>query len=325
MADEPRYSDEIRIPISMTLPWSGKLTLGGKPWPQDARGRDWPEGRDGQPEFPIDLLPVGFAPGTNEIYHTADEREKRRAHLGATGSVTVTAEAPLTAETLVTVAVEGVEALITLAALPEFLAGVAIGASVAMLIGTARYWFVNSPTAQGWARNLPGRKPHAEAFPVAPPIPPLPPMVAGPDLPGHTGSDNTVRLPAIPTGSPPATLPTIQPGAEIVEPGPFILESRRNDGLEGDERTNTDRARQAARRGDPEVTAILSDSEWRAHHLIPMELIRKGHSVLRGAARAGFKTDEDANVAAVPNSLAAQEKLRRAGINRPVDDSGHPA
>ncbi len=64
MADEPRYSDEIRIPISMTLPWSGKLTLGGKPWPQDARGRDWPEGRDGQPEFPLDLLPLPVVYGS---------------------------------------------------------------------------------------------------------------------------------------------------------------------------------------------------------------------------------------------------------------------
>ena len=26
MADEPRYSDELRIPISITLPWSGRLT-----------------------------------------------------------------------------------------------------------------------------------------------------------------------------------------------------------------------------------------------------------------------------------------------------------
>ncbi len=74
MADEPRYSDEIRIPFSMTLPWSGKLTANGGFWPQDAKGRDWPAGRDGEPEFPIDLLPKGFAPGTSEIYEPGDGR-----------------------------------------------------------------------------------------------------------------------------------------------------------------------------------------------------------------------------------------------------------
>ncbi len=74
MGEEPRYSDEIRIPFSMTLPWSGKLTVNGGFWPQDAKGRDWPAGRDGEPEFPIDLLPNGFAPGTSEIYQPGDGR-----------------------------------------------------------------------------------------------------------------------------------------------------------------------------------------------------------------------------------------------------------
>ena len=69
MADPPRYSDEIRIPISFTIPWSGRLTANGSMWPLDNQGRDWPEGRDGQPEYPIPQLPVGFAPGTNAIYH----------------------------------------------------------------------------------------------------------------------------------------------------------------------------------------------------------------------------------------------------------------
>ncbi len=53
MADEPPYPDEICIPITFTLPWSGKLTPSGQPWPQDAKGRDWPS-RRGRPVFPID-------------------------------------------------------------------------------------------------------------------------------------------------------------------------------------------------------------------------------------------------------------------------------
>ena len=133
-----------------------------------------------------------------------------------------------------------------------------------------------------------------------------------------------MRLPSLTPGSPPIALPAIQPGAEITTPDVFILENRRrNAGLQGDARTNTDRARQAARRADPDVTNTVSDSEWRAHHLIPLELVRSGDPVLRAALRGGWKTDEDANMAAVPNSPAALEKLRRAGISRPVDDSGH--
>ena len=73
MADEPRYPDEIRIPITIKLPWSARMTREGKPWARDARGRDWPEYR-GRPTFPIDQLPHGFAPGTIAIYQPGDGR-----------------------------------------------------------------------------------------------------------------------------------------------------------------------------------------------------------------------------------------------------------
>ena len=76
MADERPYADEIRIPISITLPWSGKLTREGKPWPVDKKGRDWPSHR-GRPVFPIDQLPHGFAPGTNDIYRLAEQGKAR--------------------------------------------------------------------------------------------------------------------------------------------------------------------------------------------------------------------------------------------------------
>ena len=41
------------------------------------------------------------------------------------------------------------------------------------------------------------------------------------------------------------------------------------------------------------------------------------------AARAGWRTDDPANVAALPASPDAQRKLKAAGIDRPVHDSGH--
>ena len=72
MAGEPRYSDEIRIPISFTLPWSGRFTSNGHPWPIDAKGREWPSDNRGDPEFPIDLLPKDFAPGTSSVYDEGD-------------------------------------------------------------------------------------------------------------------------------------------------------------------------------------------------------------------------------------------------------------
>ena len=41
------------------------------------------------------------------------------------------------------------------------------------------------------------------------------------------------------------------------------------------------------------------------------------------AARAGWRTDDPANVAALPASPDARRKLKAAGIDRPVHDSGH--
>ncbi len=324
MADEPRYADEIRIPISMTLPWSGKLTREGKPWPRDARGRDWPSHR-GRPVFPINQLPIGFAPGTNEIYRKIAERERDEVAAALAGSVAVAAEAPLTPSTLVQVAAAGRAWLVPLAELAGSLGALEIGLPVALVIGSAYYSFHNSPVAQRWARQLLGLPPDVETLPAAKPIPPQPPTAEGPKLPPHNGdSEVTVRLPPLTPGSTAPSLPSVMPGAEIAQEGPLILETRRNQGLEGDERTNTDRARKAARRVDPEVTKVLKENEWRAHHLISMEAVRSRNAVLAAAGRAGWKTDEDANIAALPTTEAAQQKLREAGIERPLDNSGHP-
>ncbi len=54
-------------------------------------------------------------------------------------------------------------------------------------------------------------------------------------------------------------IPNVLPGPAIIQPGPTVLESRgRNTGLQGDTRTNTDRARDAARRADAPVTQQLA-------------------------------------------------------------------
>ena len=98
MADEPRYTDELRVPFSMSINWTGKRTPNGTPWPADAQGRYWST-RRGWPVYPIDRLPHGVAPGTNPMYRQL--REKAEAHVAhaAAGSntVVVTADAPPTA------------------------------------------------------------------------------------------------------------------------------------------------------------------------------------------------------------------------------------
>jgi hypothetical protein len=45
--------------------------------------------------------------------------------------------------------------------------------------------------------------------------------------------------------------------------------------------------------------------------------------LIAAAARAGWRTDDPGNVAALPASPDAQQKLKAAGIDRPVHDSGH--
>jgi hypothetical protein len=45
--------------------------------------------------------------------------------------------------------------------------------------------------------------------------------------------------------------------------------------------------------------------------------------LIAAAARAGWRTDDPANVAALPAAPQAQQKLKAARIDRPVHDSGH--
>lgn len=88
-------------------------------------------------------------------------------------------------------------------------------------------------------------------------------------------------------------------------------------------RRHSRRAREAARTADPDVTRALPDADWRAHHLINVAGLRVAPALIAAAARAGWRTGDPGNVAALPASPQAQQKLKAAGIDRPVHDSGH--
>jgi hypothetical protein len=168
--------------------------------------------------------------------------------------------------------------------------------------------------------------PGGEGFdphPAMPPLPGLIPPVTGDPRPGESGFTQISPTPPHPgfDRAPPSS--NLLPGRQAQERGPTVLHQDRNDGLAGGARTNSQRAREAARAADPAVTRVLPDAEWRAHHLINVAGLRVAPELIAAAARAGWRTDDPGNVAALPASPNAQEKLKAAGIDRPVHDSGH--
>lgn len=168
--------------------------------------------------------------------------------------------------------------------------------------------------------------PGGEGFdphPAMPPLPGLIPPAAGDPRPGEGGFtpiSPTPPQPGFDQAPPPSG---VLPGRTAELQGPTILQQDRNDGLTGGARTNSQRAREAARAADPAVTQTLPDAEWRAHHLINVAGLRVAPELISAAERAGWRTDDPANVAALPASPDARQKLKAAGIDRPVHDSGH--
>jgi hypothetical protein len=72
VADEQDNPADLRIPISMTIPW--RRAPNGQLWPLDRQGRYWPEDRRGEPQRPLDEFPPGFpAPGTGKRPMTIEE------------------------------------------------------------------------------------------------------------------------------------------------------------------------------------------------------------------------------------------------------------
>lgn len=165
-----------------------------------------------------------------------------------------------------------------------------------------------------------------EAFvPPAPtPHPPglVPPVQTRP--PGEGGFTPGPSAPKPPGFAPDVPRPNILSGRSAEAQWPTILHQDRNEGLEGATRTDSKRARNAARAADPAVTQTLHDAEWRAHHLINLAGIRAFPDLIREAAKAGWRTDDVGNVAPLPASPEARQKLQSSGIDRPVHDNGHP-
>jgi hypothetical protein len=162
-----------------------------------------------------------------------------------------------------------------------------------------------------------------DPHPAMPPLPGLVPPVAGDPRPGEGGFTPISPTPPQPGFDAALPSPNVLPGRSAEAQGPTVLQQDRNDGLTAGARTNSQRAREAARAADPAVTQALPDAEWRAHHLINLAGLRVAPELIAAAARAGWRTDDPGNVAALPASPDAQQKLKAAGIDRPVHDSGH--
>ena len=105
----------------------------------------------------------------------------------------------------------------------------------------------------------------------------------------------------------------------------YLVQMRgdRNADLPGPLRARSERARASTNAADQVVTDALLPDEWSAHHFIGVNAAQNHVALLEAAARAGWRMDEPANVIALPRTFAAQEKLARAGIHRPVHDNGH--
>jgi hypothetical protein len=250
-------------------------------------------------KIPATLVPRGSASSGSAVSHGADS-------VAVAG--TAAAVAPGIAEGIGAGFIGGVGELLTAAAAPL--------AALGILLYPSR---TASPDLDELHPGGEGFDPH----PAMPPLPGLVPPVAGDPRPGEGGFTPISPAPPQP-GSDQAPPPSsVLPGRSAEEQRPTILQQDRNDGLASGARTNSQRAREAARAADPAVTQALPDAEWRAHHLINVAGLRVAPELIAAAAQAGWRTDDPGNVAALPASPDAQQKLKAAGIGRPVHNSGH--
>jgi len=358
VADDQNNPGDLRIPISVTIPW--RRTLGGQLWPLDRRGRYWPEDRRGDPQCPLYELPPGFAPGMGKESVSIGEAARsylayldaEKAAYGHYGSqsvptLTVTQEASgqavaqrpvrghhsggtngtahgtpaeraarLGTMMLIvggTVIAEG-EAFAILAALML----ITVTAEIALKWLDEQRRFADRAAATAFVRGKLGLSEEHEALippPPTPVLPPAPPPSPRPDNEGLTLPRPTPAqpgfTPAPPTSlAPPETIP-----APPVSP---VMASQSRPG------TDSRRSRAAARKADPEVVEHLSNSEWRAHHLWSIAALGLAPKLVQAAEEAGWSRNDASNMAALPANKEAQQRLRQAGIERPVHDNGHP-
>ncbi len=159
--------------------------------------------------------------------------------------------------------------------------------------------------------------------PPTPAVPGLVPPSEGSQRPGEGGFTPIPPIPALPGFDQTAPQPTKLPGRPADETAPVVLNADRNGGLIGGQRTNSPRARRAARAADPATAQALSNADWQAHHLINIAGIKAAADLIAAAVKAGWTTDDAGNLAPLPSSPEAQEKLKAAGIDRPVHNGGH--
>ena len=117
------------------------------------------------------------------------------------------------------------------------------------------------------------------------------------------------------------------------EYGPADLARRRkqarNAGLPDELTTDFNRAKQNAYDADEKLRKALNDKaisweDFAAHHLIPVEVVRKWKELFEAAARAGWSTDESDNVVALPKTEGARERMERhMGERRALHDNPH--
>ena len=110
----------------------------------------------------------------------------------------------------------------------------------------------------------------------------------------------------------------------------------RNRGLPDELTTSSGRAQNNVVDSDPKLRDAIKTNpdakpgdqvvweDFVAHHLIPMEAVRKHKDLFEAAARAGWNPDEIANVIGLPRTEEAQRRMGKAmGERRPIHDSGH--
>ena len=202
------------------------------------------------------------------------------------------------------------------------LGGLAAASAAELLAGAAAAF-----AAVGIPLFYPSRTAPREINELPPGLPSLPgvePAAENRTKPGEGGFTPSPPTPPLPgvTPAPPQT--NALPGGAAEEQGVTIVHQNRNEGVQGEARTNSPRARKAAEAADPAVTKALQDAEWRAQHLSNVAGLREASDLMAEAARAGWRTDDAGNVAPLPASPEAREKLKSAGIDRPVHNSGHP-
>ncbi len=143
-------------------------------------------------------------------------------------------------------------------AFAQFL-GAAMAEAVATMAAAGTVLLYPSQTAPreiDEAHPYSGRDPErdtTEGLRQSPPIPALPGLAPPSTLPPPQGISPTPPLPSSSGGAPAAPLPGLPPTRPVHEAGPTVFQQDRNEGLKSGLRTNSQRARDAARKADPGV------------------------------------------------------------------------